>query len=206
MREGTGRDRLRESGDERAMVAAIATTSARLPEPRAVSCSAGGQSAWVGRLRREHDNLRAALASGLPNRITRVRPRARGEPSPVFWFMQGHLGEARRWLSSVLDRPSPDTREARRRWRSVSPRWDSCTVLSLGRPSRESDNTSPRAYAGAGAGRRRVVGLGDVWDDCAWPQERRPDCRGRHDRGGGGAPGRDGARARHSPSARRWGS
>ena len=109
-----GRDRLRESGDERAMVARHRDYFRALARTARGELFGGGQSAWVGRLRREHDNLRAALASGLTEPESLASALELAASLHWFWFMQGHLGEARRWLSSVLDRPSPDTPEARR--------------------------------------------------------------------------------------------
>jgi tetratricopeptide (TPR) repeat protein len=61
-----------------------------------------GQRAWVERLDREHDNLRAAMRFALD----------RGEPALavrigwslwVFWWIRGHQAEGRRWMDAALD-------------------------------------------------------------------------------------------------------
>ena len=64
------------------------------------------QAAWMGRLEREHDNLRAALAwSSAPERGPAVDPlaglRLAGHVAR-FWLVHGHLGEGRRWLATLL--------------------------------------------------------------------------------------------------------
>jgi non-specific serine/threonine protein kinase len=58
---------------------------------------------WLGRLEREHDNLRAALAWS----VVEGRQPAEGAlrlASAVtrFWELRGHAGEGRRWLTQLL--------------------------------------------------------------------------------------------------------
>ena len=65
------------------------------------------QAAWVARLEREHDNLRAALTwSSAPERGPGADPlaglRLAGHIAR-FWLIHGHLGEGRRWLATLLD-------------------------------------------------------------------------------------------------------
>jgi non-specific serine/threonine protein kinase len=61
----------------------------------------GGQVAWLERLEREHDNLRAALSWRLEH----------GEPEGaarlvaatwLFWIVRGHAGEGQMWLERAL--------------------------------------------------------------------------------------------------------
>jgi non-specific serine/threonine protein kinase len=60
-----------------------------------------GQSAWIERLEREHDNFRAALAWSLENDATGALQLA--ERLGQFWFMRGHhFGEGIEWLVRVL--------------------------------------------------------------------------------------------------------
>ena len=60
-----------------------------------------GQLAWLDRLEREHDNLRAALdwlrAQGDAEGAARL-----AASLGRFWFISGHLAEGRRWLEPVL--------------------------------------------------------------------------------------------------------
>jgi predicted ATPase/class 3 adenylate cyclase len=71
------------------------------------------QAAWLDRLEREHDNLRAALAH-----VTDVagrRPEAAWRLAASlseFWFRRGHLEEGSRWLRQVLALPAAAPRDA----------------------------------------------------------------------------------------------
>ena len=67
------------------------------------------QDAWLERLEAEHDNIRSALRWSLDE----------GEPALAlelaattwqFWYMHGHIGEGRAWLTETLERadPAPD--------------------------------------------------------------------------------------------------
>ncbi|HKG25123.1 MAG TPA: LuxR C-terminal-related transcriptional regulator [Thermomicrobiales bacterium] len=63
--------------------------------------------AWLGRLAREHDNLRAALAwadEAAPELLVRM-----ATALVWFWYIRGHLTEGRGWLSRALARAEPGT-------------------------------------------------------------------------------------------------
>jgi predicted ATPase/DNA-binding winged helix-turn-helix (wHTH) protein len=109
-----GRDRLRESGEEQATLARHLDYFRALAKAARVELLGRGQSSCVARLRREHDNLRAALIFSITALEQLTSALELAASLHWFWFMQGHLGEAQRWLSSVLDRPAPDTPEVRR--------------------------------------------------------------------------------------------
>jgi hypothetical protein len=60
---------------------------------------------WLERLEREHDNLRAALVWSDTVSDTSMLARIAGALW-LFWWMHGHFGDAARWLSRALDRPT----------------------------------------------------------------------------------------------------
>jgi non-specific serine/threonine protein kinase len=64
------------------------------------------QPAWLDRLEREHDNLRAALSWAIESADYETALRF-GRALTLFWFFHGHFSEGRRWLEAVLaeDRP-----------------------------------------------------------------------------------------------------
>ncbi len=60
-------------------------------------------SAWVARLEREHDNLRAALGGALDARQPEVALRL-GGALWFFWYQHGYWTEGRDWLERALER------------------------------------------------------------------------------------------------------
>jgi DNA-binding CsgD family transcriptional regulator/tetratricopeptide (TPR) repeat protein len=59
------------------------------------------QVAWLDRLEKEHDNLRAALRRSLESGQTKTAARLSGALG-LFWFARGHLSEGIRWLDASL--------------------------------------------------------------------------------------------------------
>jgi non-specific serine/threonine protein kinase len=96
------RQRLGRSGEPGATQRRHAAHFLELAERAESGVLGREQAAWLGRLAREHDNLRAALRwAG-----------ERGEAGPglrlgaalfIFWMAYGYLGECRRWLEPLLD-------------------------------------------------------------------------------------------------------
>lgn len=60
------------------------------------------QKAWLDRLEREHDNLRAALRWAIDSGSLLMAARLSGGLGR-FWSTHGHLNEGRQWLDTVLD-------------------------------------------------------------------------------------------------------
>ena len=98
-----GRERLSEHGETAAVRSRHLAWYADLAERAAPELLRSDQSAWLDRLGREHDNLRAALEWCLETedhdaglRLASVLGR--------FWLVRGHLAEGRKWLAQLLQR------------------------------------------------------------------------------------------------------
>ena len=68
--------------------------------------------AWLDRLEREHDNLRAALGWALERDAAEPALRLAGALAE-FWWSHGHPSEGRRWLAAALDRDGTAPASAR---------------------------------------------------------------------------------------------
>ena len=99
-----GRERLEESGEGAAVAHRHARCFLRLAEEAGRGMLGPRQTAWLGRLEREHANLRAALAwfreegeaeRGLGMAAALVR----------FWWYRGYYSEGRAWLEGFLELP-----------------------------------------------------------------------------------------------------
>ena len=103
-----GRERLRIMGEEPSTLARHLDYFRQLATTARTGLLGPDQSAWVERLRREHDNLRTALASALaaPDAVPALELSA---SLHWFWFMQGHLSEAQvpELLASCAEAPNP---------------------------------------------------------------------------------------------------
>jgi predicted ATPase/DNA-binding SARP family transcriptional activator len=59
------------------------------------------QNSWLQRLEREHDNIRGALRWALEHGKASIAVRLGGALWP-FWYLHGHLVEARSWLQKII--------------------------------------------------------------------------------------------------------
>jgi predicted ATPase/class 3 adenylate cyclase len=71
-------------------------------------------AAWLDRLEREHDNMRAALSWALESEATELALRL-GGALRWFWNMGGYYGEGRSWLEAALAKEGPASAQARAR-------------------------------------------------------------------------------------------
>jgi predicted ATPase/DNA-binding CsgD family transcriptional regulator len=105
-----GTERLREAGEEMTVRNRHLAWCAELTEEAANRLHGGDQGVWLGRLEREHDNLRMALSWSLDESSRdSLDSRERAELGLQlagalgwFWYLHGYLGEGRRWLGGVL--------------------------------------------------------------------------------------------------------
>ncbi|HMQ32981.1 MAG TPA: helix-turn-helix domain-containing protein [Chloroflexaceae bacterium] len=95
-------EQLERQGEAASLEAQHATYFLSLAEHAASQLDGEQGAAWLERLEREHDNLRAALAwaAATPSRVEHgVRLAQALMP---FWWRNNHLHEARRWLELLL--------------------------------------------------------------------------------------------------------
>ena len=74
---------------------------ATLAEQAAPALLGSVQALWLARLKREHDNLRAALQWALDRNLDTLGLRTAGSLGK-FWLRGGHQREGRRWLGALL--------------------------------------------------------------------------------------------------------
>ncbi len=111
-------ERLETSGEAEALRRAHAATVLALVERAEPELTGPDAVVWLGRLEREHDNLRAAL--GWAQERGEVETGLRLVASVFrFWVARGHLREGRAWASELLaqgeDTPEAQSSGARKR-------------------------------------------------------------------------------------------
>ena len=96
-----GSERLAAGGTEREVRRLHAAYYLALAERATPELEGGGQVAWLERLEREHDNLRAGLSwlleHGEPERAARL-----ASATWLFWVVRGHAVEGQMWLDRAL--------------------------------------------------------------------------------------------------------
>jgi predicted ATPase/class 3 adenylate cyclase len=95
-------DWLEEGGEANAVHHAHADYYVNLVEEAKQVLRKEFQHAWLDRVEREHDNLRAALGWSLEQGAAETAGRLCVALAEVFWMVHGHWNEARRWLARVL--------------------------------------------------------------------------------------------------------
>jgi non-specific serine/threonine protein kinase len=94
-------ERLAQAGEDGAMRDAHLAYFLELAEEAEPQLNGPDQVAWLGRLAREHDNLRAALRWTRERGAAEEGLRLAGSLS-WFWNVRDHLSEGRRWLEGAL--------------------------------------------------------------------------------------------------------
>jgi predicted ATPase/DNA-binding XRE family transcriptional regulator len=107
-------EKLQESGEKEQVLARHAAYFDALSGRAGPELKRPDQAAWLERLAREHDNLRAAL-SWLLERDKPQRAALIGWEVHRFWSVRGHTGEGRLWMERALAHPGglPDAARAR---------------------------------------------------------------------------------------------
>jgi predicted ATPase/DNA-binding XRE family transcriptional regulator len=96
-----GLERLAASGEEETLRRAHAAYYLAVAEEAEPVVAGPEPEAWLARLDREHDNLRAALRWARDSAEIALGLRLAGALSR-FWHLRGHLSEGRRWLEELL--------------------------------------------------------------------------------------------------------
>jgi predicted ATPase/transcriptional regulator with XRE-family HTH domain len=96
-----GLEALSASGELEATCRAHALYYLRLAEEAESKLLGSQQAAWMGRLEREHDNLRTALQWALDHEECRLALRM-ASALPVFWLIEGHVSEGHAFLERAL--------------------------------------------------------------------------------------------------------
>lgn len=110
-----GVERLRESGEESALLERHFEWLLRLAERADAEFSRPEQGLWFRRLEAEVDNLRAALRWSIEEALDADRGLRLCGVLWRFWQAYGHIGEGRAWLDAALslDRAAPASLRAR---------------------------------------------------------------------------------------------
>ena len=105
-------EKLEESGDAETIKRAHAEHFLALAEQAEPKLWGPEDAAWLDKLEREHDNLRAALSQALEFEAAELALRL-GGALRWFWFAEGYYDEGRRWLEEALIKDGWASAEAR---------------------------------------------------------------------------------------------
>jgi predicted ATPase len=106
------RERLNASGEAEAIGRRHAEWFLAAAERAEPFLKGAEQPAWLQRLEDDHDNLRKSLDWLLDHGESELAGRLAGALW-LFWYMHGHVSEARRWLRRALDAGSDEPSETR---------------------------------------------------------------------------------------------
>ena len=106
------RERLEESGEAQATKRVHAEYFLALAEEAEPRLWESGDKAWFDRLKKEHDNMRAALSWTLEHEEAELALRLSGALR-WFWRARGYYGEGRRWLEQALSEEGRTSAAAR---------------------------------------------------------------------------------------------
>ena len=104
-------EQLAESGEAattRGLLADYYLALCERAEPGLLGTSGRSSAAWLDRLEREHDNLRAALRWFVETGQVEPGLRMAGALSEL-WRIRGYVGEAHVWFDALLDQPGAPT-------------------------------------------------------------------------------------------------
>src|SRR6266576_2305538 len=106
------RERLAASDDADAIGRRHADWFLALAEEAEPGLKGAEQASWLQRLEDEHDNLRSSLDWFFDHGDVDAAVRLAGRLW-LFWYMHGHVTEARRWMRRALDLAADEPSEAR---------------------------------------------------------------------------------------------
>jgi len=107
-------EKLEESSDAEAIKRAHAEYFLALAEEAEPGLWGAEDAAWLDKLEKEHDNMRAALSWTIEYEEAELALRL-GAALRWFWYMEGYYGEGRRWLEAALGKDWGVAAEARAR-------------------------------------------------------------------------------------------
>jgi predicted ATPase len=144
--------KLEGSGEAEAVRRAHAEYFLALAEEAEPMLWGAEDTAWLDRLEREHDNMRAALSWAIEHGEGELALRV-GAALRWFWYMEGYYGEGRRWLEAALSKD----------WSAVAAEVRARALEGVGwLASSQGDLDRAQAAAEEGLKLCTEAGLGDV--------------------------------------------